>query len=398
MLKESRQGYYELNPIVSGMIAFYFFLAFFEPYINGILGSITKYYIIALIACVFISIKGVIIRYYHYLYLVWFAYKMLSVFWSTNLFAFNMHVVSQIGMVALLLCLTSVPFDGKTIDWCVKAQWLGSAIIGVLSLFFSQPYKGKIEARMVLNLFGVEIDPNNHAAFLLIGIAISLYFLLEEKEYTIFGLAVIFVNVYAIFLTASRSGLVGIFAVTFIEIFIKTRGMKVTKKLLIILAVVVASVLMMALANQFLSVESYERLFVFSEYGDGSKRIFLWENTLMMIENVFDLLFGVGWGSYFGYNDVYKSVHNTFLSIMTDTGLIGLIIFMIPIGISCLKMTKKRDIVSVGVFVAAMIAAFFMEAINKRFFWNGIIFMLIVCNFYDNNTKKSVTRRYKGYK
>ena len=395
MLSKERRINYNLNPVVRGMIAFYFFISFFEPYINGTIGAITKYYIILLIGVILISTKGVVLRYYHYLYLIWFIYKLASIFWATNTYSFELHLVSHIGMVGLLMCITLVPIDGKTIDWCVKAQWLGSAIIGVLSLFFSKPHNGTNEARLVLTLFGVEGEPNNHAAFLLIGIAISLFFLLQEKKYKVLSLAVLFVNVYAVFMTASRSGLVGIVAVILISIFIKNRGEKITKKLIIVIPVAFAGILMLAMADELLSVETYDRLFKFSEYGDGSKRIFLWENTLMMIENIFDLLFGVGWGSYFGYNDVYKSVHNTFLSIMTDTGLLGLGIFIAPITVACWKMIKKRDMVSVGVFVAAMIAAFFMEAINKRFFWNGIIFILVVYNFHETNDTKPLVKRYK---
>ncbi len=388
MLSKERRINYDLNPIVRGMIAFYFFFSFFEPYVNGTVGAITKYYIIVLIGAILVSVKGVALKYYHYLYLAWFTYKMLSIFWSTNTFSFELHLLSQVGMMGLLLCLTIIPLDTKTVKWSINASWLGSTVIGVLSLFFSRPYKGELEARLVLNLFGVEIDPNNHAVFLITGVAISIYYILQLKQHKIISIAVILINSYALMMTASRGGLFGLIAVVVAALYIYTRKERFSKKIAFFFAFLIMVTVVLLIGNYFLLSDTFERLFDFSSYGDGSLRIGIWENTMSMIKDGFDLLFGVGWGSYYGYNEMYVAVHNTFLSIMTDTGLIGLIIFMLPIADAAFYLIRKRDTVAIGMFLAGMIPAVFMEAINKRFFWNSLIFLLMAYNYCQRNWHK----------
>ena len=67
------RGYIEENESVNQshknrlqvlIICFYFLIAFFEPYLNGVTGSITKYYIFFLAFCIFISQKHIEINWF----------------------------------------------------------------------------------------------------------------------------------------------------------------------------------------------------------------------------------------------------------------------------------------------------------------------------------------------
>jgi hypothetical protein len=53
------------------------------------------------------------------------------------------------------------------------------------AFFFSEPYLNELfSVRQVLTLFGAQNDPNDQAAFLLVGIAIALYFLMNKSKKT----------------------------------------------------------------------------------------------------------------------------------------------------------------------------------------------------------------------
>ena len=124
----------------------------------------------------------------------------------------------------MLIVLTANPLDKKTISYIVNTMWLGSATIGVLSLFFSHPYHGVVTTRQVLNLFGQEADPNNQAAFLLVGLTIALYNLIFQGKYRILSAATIAVNAYSLFLTGSRGGFVGLVCVGLVLLLISSKG------------------------------------------------------------------------------------------------------------------------------------------------------------------------------
>ena len=61
-------------------------------------------------------------------------------------------------------------------------------------------------ARQVLTLFGQQNDPNNCAAFLLIGITLGLFSATIERKHVPISALVVAVNTYALMLTSSRAG------------------------------------------------------------------------------------------------------------------------------------------------------------------------------------------------
>ena len=373
------------------MIGFYFLIAFFEPYLNGAVGSVTKYYMFLLMVAVLFGMRDVRIRFYHYTFAIWFVYKTITIFWALDTRMFQLHIISQIGMTALLICLTMIYIDVKTIDVIVKSMWLGSAAIGVLSLFFSRPYHGEVETRMVLYLFGSEADPNNQAAFLVVGLAISLYYLLCLKSYKVISMVVILVNMYSMMMTGSRGGLVTLVALVVVFVLLNYNNEKVSsifKKLFIMVILISVGYYLL---RMFLPGDIFERLFTFEEYSGGSERTDIWKNAFELISKDVNFVFGSGWGSYFGFNGVNDAMHNTFLSIFSDTGIIGTLLFFIPIIIVVIDLLRRKEVLPVSVLVAGMVPSFFIEAINKRFFWNAIIFSLIVYNYrnyYPKNKNK----------
>ena len=372
------------------MLYVYLAISFYEPYLNGVLGSITKYYIFALIGVALLNAKKVKIQNYHLFFVFWLAYKFFTVLWARDLTVFKLHLLSQIGMTALLVTLTAIPVCKKTIDGMVKTLWLSSVSIGFLSLFLSKPYQGHFEYRLVLNLFGQESDPNNQAAFLVVGIAISIYYLLIEKKYKIPCVIMIIINVYSLFLTGSRGGLVSLIVIVTCFTFVSNRNKGIVRAFTRLFLIALIAIVAYLLAKNFLPADIFSRLFDIEGYEGGSNRDVLWANVWELFLQGLNPIFGAGWGSYYGYNDYFTAVHNTFLAMLCDVGIFGSLLFFLPVIIAAIYVFKRKDMLPLCLLISGFIPAFFVDSINKRFFWNAIIILLVFYNHKKEQETKAI--------
>ena len=147
------------------------------------------------------------------------------------------------------------------------------------------------------------------------------------------------------------------------------------------------------MAKQFLPESIFARLFDFSRYTSsyegGGQRLLLWENAWELIWTDFNAIFGAGWGAYYGHNNMYNAVHNTYLSMWVDVGLIGLLLFFITIIIACSGLLKRKKILAVALLIAGFAPSLFIDAINKRFFWTPIILLFMIINNVQKEEGKS---------
>ena len=363
--------------------AIYMFLSYFEIYLPGMAGPSTRYLIFVLSLLFLYSFHGKVNLTVPILCIVlWFVYKVISIAWSNQSNNdVSRTILSQLGMILLFVSLCGKQHDKKLLVVLVQTNYWSSFLFGLLTLIFHKSYiSEKFVARQVLTLFGRQNDPNNCAVFLAIGIAIAAYSLLVYKKMRIFSIVLILVNSYGIMLTGSRMGLV-ILAVVALILFLlpdssKTFEFKSFIQKTFILICVVAIGLW--IINRFLPVASLSRLLAFDEYSEGSGRIEKWSYALSRVaERPF---FGWGWG---GYDFIGSVLHNTYLTILCDGGLVGLGLFVIPLFNVGFKHFKKRYLLGLLLLTVGLVAAFFLDAINKRFFWNTLMLSILLLENYE---------------
>lgn len=373
---------YRLPYFLRYLLYFYFFISFYEPFLNGVIGSLMKYYIFFVMVLFVLHFRNIRIRPYHVSYLIWLIYKFVTLFWTTDYWMFNATAISQIGMVAWLICLTGVHIDDETLNGFVNSIALGSLSIGILSIFFSESYHGNVEARQVLTLFGVQSEPNNQGAYLVIGFTVFLYRIFNSDKYRLFYGIALLVNAYATLKTGSRTGLTTL-AIVALAIFftsVRKEGLSAFKGVII---GTIALVTLYFVVKKYLPQNTFDRLFDFDTYEGGSNRDILWENALELFKKDLNPIFGAGWGANYGYNGIYKVVHNTYLGILCDVGILGFLLFFVPIINAILKLWKRCDILPICFFITAAVPAFFIEAINKRYFWNAVILLFLYYNHLE---------------
>ena len=244
-------------------------------------------------------------------------------------------------------------------------------------------YRASFSARQVLTILGVQTDPNNQACFLMFGISISLYYIITRKQMIVPGIATIVINMFSMMMTASRGGIVAVVAMLIIILLFVVKDTKT--KIWGIIGVAAVAFIVFRYSNIYVSVASIERLVDLEDYEGGGHRIEIWKNALQLVnENPLYYLFGAGWGSYYTYNG-WLGMHNTYLETFCNTGLIGLFLFYYPILKSSIYLWKKERYLPIFIILPILIAAFFLDSINKRYFWNSILVLFL---FYFNERDK----------
>lgn len=365
----------------------YIFLSFFETYLTRFIGSSTKFYLLGMIL-VYLLCKRFKIRLniYSKMIIIWFLYKFLTIFWS-NLSNRDVrtHLISQIGMVLFVVVITGIKYKAEFISYILRVNYWCSFVFGVLSLIFSKPFLSEIyAARQVLTLFGLQNDPNNCAAFLCIGYTISLYSLLYEQKKYVVNLIVFSINLLALLKTTSRAGLITVFIILVISMFLpvnKTNGRNNSKKIILITVMIIVG---MFVAFNYLPMNSLERLLNFKDYEGGSGRTVRWSAAIKAFSK--NPIFGCGWGGYVleGFNNS-SAIHNTFLTSLCDGGIVGTILLILPIFTLCMYAIRKKQNLVVLLLLSGIIPSIFIDAINKRFFWNAIVICILLIEYGNKN-------------
>ena len=413
-LKKMRTGFAQLHidrrrsPTAIQMTSFsrtvlciYFALSIFEPYINGMLGSVTKYYI-------FFTMLVLLYQYHWKLYptkaskafAVWLIYKIISLAWSQDYATPRLHFISQIGMVMFLFVLFSYDYDEDTLDWIEITYWLSCAAIGLLSMFFSRSYLGTVVSRQVLVIAGVEVDPNNQAALLMVGICVSLVNLFFRKRWRLPSVLILLINTYGCFLTGSRAAIATILIAVLFCVMLPGEKKKISAIVGRVILVVLFFTAALYLAQR-LNATIYNRLFNLQGYAGGSGRSQQWANVWRLYtSNILSVFFGVGWGTSTIYTGAYAQngtslgVHNTFLTMLCDVGLIGTLVFLAPIFVMASRLIRKRIHFPVMLLVIQFVPAFFIDAINKRFFWNAIFLLGMYYYHFIRNSGEDIATRF----
>ena len=366
----------QFNIIDKIFIVIYLFLSCFETYMPSVISGSTKYIMLAV--CFLLLIKDIfrrnlIIRWHIVLMVLWLALKLLSVFWGGYNDIVSLHFISQFGFVLLFVAFGLRDYSEKDKQFFVYSILLTTFLFSLLSIIFQAPYNGIYVSRRVLTLFGKQLDPNNCAAFETICFAISIYFTFFKKKY-IFCIPVI-VSGVACLLSGSRAGLLAVVLIFIVAVLLFP--LKGKWSLLIkIFSLLVLGAIVFLLCLFILPPETFKRLFLEGYISSGGgERDNYWKLAFDMFAN--KPIFGHGWGtaSYFGKAQS-EAVHNTFLAMMAENGIVGLGLF-VSYPIFCLASgIKNKNYLIILLFIAFFVPAFFIDSINKRFIWN-ILFVFL---------------------
>lgn len=232
-----------------------------------------------------------------------------------------------IALNALVQHRTGVDLVGQTANWRESIRWVGN------------------------------FDGSNGLALvfvLLLGISLGFATLEYLVAFRVFGLFSSLLLIYAIYLTGSRGGFLGLLVVLISYLFVKLPHVKL--RTFLPLAIIIFS-LGIALKP--------------TEEGRGlgestsSERIELFYQGLQMIKS--QPFNGVGVGEFTHSNPVHKQAHNIWLQHISETGIIGVTIYMLMFYssiralVDVIKKEKGEDqsVYNIGVQLLVMVIGFF---------------------------------------
>jgi O-antigen ligase len=214
-----------------------------------------------------------------------------------------------------------------------------------------------------VQIFNTEFDPNFIGIPLTAAMALLLDQILRKKN-KLLAAIMYMVIAYAVIYTASRGSFIAgsVSSGLVLVLFLLRANIPVWKKLVYLAIPVVAILLIAAVVKVVLPVE-WERLTNISASEDNG-RLALWETA---IEDWLQKpLFGNGLGHAQKIHG--KASHNTYLQILSETGLVGAVLFcgfLVPLVIKAYKTDTALFCVLMGVFVQIL----FLDALSNRCLW-----------------------------
>jgi len=220
----------------------------------------------------------------------------------------------------------------KSLVWVICLSTAFYSIVGGL-LQGASITEGRLE------VLGDVFDPNDTAYLLLSLFPLSMYFVRFDEGFLkrLVAVAAVLGSIVTILLTGSRGGILAFGAMLLIMVFTRLSGMRMGHKVLV--ATLMASTWF--LIQDKVNVDRYLTLSdISSDYNATAKggRIDLWNSAIdLSLENP---VTGVGvdcfsfanWRSRVLAGDSYRryhAVHNSFLQIAAEVGLIGFFVFLL---------------------------------------------------------------------
>jgi O-antigen ligase len=334
-----------------------------------------------------IIIEGKFRKYqlFHALVMLFFLWNFLSLFWSPDVDSTLQRIKTYSQIFLLVLIYWEIFQKPENLLAGLQAYVLGgyvlviSTIHNYLSGNVAVQYQGRYSA--------TGVNAVDMALLLILGLPISIPFAMQlsfsarrNLKGTIlqaFNLLYIPLSIFAIILTGSRTSLVAI--LPFIIFMIFTQCIKVEQKILM-LGILCVSILVL---SPFIPPSVISRLeTIGSSIGEGDLggRVSLWRAGITALSQ--HPILGVGSGSM-DYT-IGAWIHNTFLSVATETGFIGFILFLSILGLvfyELIRLPRQTAGLWLTILMTWTIGVLSLSWEAKKVTWILLSFMIIEAGF-----------------
>ncbi len=338
------------------------------------------------------------VKFYEIIYIFYVAFCCIAIFFSENSFQSLRYILGMIMMVLVYLgtreLLNNISTT-KIIDIINKAGFILTIVtliyygFGILSLGFNFNGNGVIQYGVMLDrniprlISFASSDPNITCFVFTLFLFFYLLNIKDKKCRLGFILTLL-----VIILTFSRGAYVA-FLLTFVVYFLFKNQFNIHKMIPKIvkigILVFLGIFLLNVITNGFVLDMIKTRMFDSSDGGSG--RITLWKNAIELFEK--SPIFGIGLNNlYLDLGNVY--VHNTWLQVLVETGIIGFCIyatFILCIFYHSYKLYKTDNTYSIFlcITICMIIQMFFLSILIQEAFF---IYLAIFHRFLITNNGK----------
>jgi|WetSurMetagenome_2_1015567.scaffolds.fasta_scaffold08990_4 O-antigen ligase len=261
--------------------------------------------------------------FFHFLVLLFFAWSILSYYWTVNLEWTYARVKTYGQVFILVLIVWEMLQTPRELIWGMQAIIFGGYVL--IASLLNNYIHGTVAVSYEVRFSASGVNAVDLALFLLMGLPIAWYLFRNDLgQYRIIrllNLAYIPLSVFSVFLTASRTSL---FAILPAVIFIAWPKRFDAKRIIMIIGLGLLSLVLLDLLLPAAVIQRLSSAGSSISGADIGGRITLWLGSIAVFLQ-HPLL---GSGSNTLYNLIGSYAHETFLSVLAETGLIGFVIFM----------------------------------------------------------------------
>ena len=267
-------------------------------------------------------------------------------------------IITAIGLVLVYVVVVIYSATEWTSEDRRKMDnmWILVGVLCVLGyLLGSRAQVGEYGDRMSIVVFGTATDPNEFAGVFIVPVSLCMYRAFTEgKLWQRMGyLVLVIAQIVAVFMSGSRGALLGVVLAMLATFFVLPK-----KNAKMILTIVAFSALGILIVWKFLlplvpeSVLQRFSIEALQESG-GSNRSSIWKAGLeeFFRGSAWQLLFGYG---PHGLNVARTTMHNQFLQVLVDYGIVGAGLFLFLLG-TVLRAFYKNNKVYLGAYLGMLL-------------------------------------------
>ena len=278
-------------------------------------------------------------------------------------------------------------------EWTTKEKHLFRIGLIVFSVYVSQELISSVafmRRATFVSSYGAEADQNVLSVNIAMGAVFALnYFFTVRKTWTkvamVFAMILIMIGIIC---TGSRGGLLSLFVGIISYFYLQFKdNRKIQIRLLLVSVILGISLLI--LFNSDLLNEIIVSRYIGSEATNTSGRFTIWKNYLsLFLKRPLRIICGFGYGaSIIAYTNLYgivKATHNDFLTILCDTGIIGLLFLYRFVRMIYKKSVRNADILSRAIVLLMLTACLSVNVFYSYGWWNAVIFAYMGIGIKDN--------------
>ena len=318
---------------------------------------------------------------FHVLVLLFFLWNVVTVFWSSDV-EISIQRIETYGQIFILLLiywdLFQNPEDlisGLQVYILGAYVLIGSTIYNYVAGIVAVQYEGRYSA--------AGVNANDVALMLILGlpIVLQLFFVTSKniKGTVLRAINLLYIplSIFAIVLTGSRTSIIAI--IPFSIFLIGTQRIKIGQKTLAMVMLLVCLFALLPFVPRSL-IERIGTVGSSISEADLGGRVTMWRLSIAVLTQ--HPIFGVGSGAV--DRIIGGAVHNTLISVVTETGFIGLGLFLCILGLVVYAVSRLPRGISglwLAIFTTWAIGAFSLSWEFRKVTWIILSFIIIESSF-----------------
>jgi O-antigen ligase len=324
---------------------------------------------------------------FHALVLLFFLWNFVSLFWSSDVQNTTQRIKTYSQIFLLMLIYWDVFQRPEDLIAGLQAYLFGayvlivSTILNFLAGNVAVKYEGRYSA--------TGVNAVDVALILILGLPVALQLLhLERKSMKgtllrVINLLYIPLSIFSCILTGSRTSLVAV--IPFVFFVTWAQRVKLERKILIIVILVVSILALVPFAPQSV-INRLGTIGASIGGADLGGRVMLWWKGIAVLAH--HPILGVGSGA--SNRIIGGAIHNTFITVVTETGFIGFVLFLAILGLvvyTVANLPRRTSGLWWTIFMTWAIGVLSLSWEFRKITWILLSFIIIESRFGEQRTE-----------